>query len=197
MHRQAVADHDPVGAGAVKLAALAAYISYHLGVVALAGHDVGLGLDGSQYVKIHETIVDRGDKRIGHRVREPHQIAIGARCVDGDKVKGSPGLADGRRELGKFRSLVVGDLHGAAEIDAVMLWKFERQSGPSGPGAPVLDVVGKALLPAVEIDGGDALARFQQRDRYMKRDGRLARPALFVTQHYDMCRAGLPRRRLY
>src|SRR4029077_14716110 len=49
--------------------------------------------------------------------------------------------------------------------------------------APVLDVMREGLLPAVEIDGGDALSGLEQRDRDMHGGGRLARPALFVAQH--------------
>jgi len=38
-----------------------------------------------------------------------------------------------------------------------------------GPGAAVLDVMGKGFLPAVEIDGGDALAGLEQRHRDVQR----------------------------
>jgi len=55
---------------------------------------------------------------------------------------------------------------------------------------------GEGPLPAVKVDRGHALASFQQRYGNMKSNGRLARPALFVTQHNDVCRAGLPMRRL-
>jgi hypothetical protein len=55
-----------------------------------------------------------------------------------------------------------------------------------GPGAPVLDVVGEALLAAVEIDGGDALPCLEQRHRDMHCGGRLARTALLIAEHHDM-----------
>jgi hypothetical protein len=105
-------------------------------------------------------------------------------------------LADSRRELGKFHSLIVGDLHAATQIDAAVVWKFKSKSDPPSPCAPVLNIAGEGPLPAVEIDRGHALASFQQRYGNLKGNGRLARPALFVTQHNDVCRAGLPMRRL-
>jgi hypothetical protein len=47
------------------------------------------------------------------------------------------------------------------------------------------------LLAAVEIDGGNALTGFQKRDSDVQGGGGLARPALLVAQHDNMCRAGL------
>jgi hypothetical protein len=42
------------------------------------------------------------------------------------------------------------------------------------PFAPVLDVTGKTLLPGVQIDGGDRVPRFNQRDRDMNCNRRFA-----------------------
>jgi hypothetical protein len=41
----------------------------------------------------------------------------------------------------------------------------------------------EAFLPGIEIDGGDALARLQQRDRDVQRGGRFAGAALFVAEY--------------
>ena len=43
--------------------------------------------------------------------------------------------------------------------------QLEAEAGAARPGGTVADVAGKALLTAVEVDGGDALAGLQQRDR--------------------------------
>ena len=97
-------------------------------------------------------------------------------------------------ELGGF---VVGDLHGFAELDAAMHRKFEIEPGATGPGAPVVDVAGKTLLAAIEINGGDALACFQQGHGNVQGGGGFPRTALLVAQHNDMRGARLPLTRLH
>src|ERR1019366_149614 len=95
-------------------------------------------------------------------------------------------------ELLKFGRFIVGDLHGVAELDAAMHRDFEIEAGAACPGAPVVDVTGEALLPAIEIDGGDALTGFHQGNGDMQGGGGLARTALLIAQHNDMSRARLP-----
>ena len=89
-------------------------------------------------------------------------------------------------ELGR---LVVGDQRAVGARDAVMRRQFEIEPRVLRPGAAVLDVMGEAFLPRVEIDRGDALARLHQRDRDMHRDRGFARPALFVAEHDDVRRS--------
>ena len=48
---------------------------------------------------------------------------------------------------------------------------FEIETGAARPGAAVADVTGEALLAAIEIDGGDALAGLHQRDGNMQGGG--------------------------
>src|SRR5258705_8630982 len=57
---------------------------------------------------------------------------------------------------------------------------------PAGPGAPVLDVVGEGPLPAVEIDGGQALAAFHQRHGNIYCDRGFSGAPLLVSDHDDM-----------
>ena len=191
-HRQPVADHDPVGAGAVELAALAPRIAHHLRIMALAGHRIGRGVDGSEHVEIEEAVVDRRHQRIGHRVRQPHQVAVGTRGIDHDEIEGPLDRAHRVHELLEFGGFIVGDLHGLAELDAAMHGNFEIEAGAARPGAAVVDVTGETLLAAIEIDGGDALAGFHQGDRDMQGGGGFARTALLIAQHNDVRRAGLP-----
>ena len=63
---------------------------------------------------------------------------------------------------------------------------LELDARALGPVAAVLDVMREALLARVEIDGGDALAGFQQRDRDMQRGRRFSRTAFFVAEHDDV-----------
>jgi hypothetical protein len=88
--------------------------------------------------------------------------------------------------------LVVGDLHRFAKLDAVMHGDFEIEPGAAGPRPAVVDVPGKALLAAIEVDGGDALSGFHQRDSNMQGGGGFSRTALLVAQHNHVRRAGLP-----
>jgi hypothetical protein len=59
------------------------------------------------------------------------------------------------------------------------------------PNAAVLDVTGQASLPRVQIDGGNALPRFGQRDGRVHRHRGLARSALFIADddHTGRCPA--------
>ena len=59
-----------------------------------------------------------------------------------------------------------------------------------GPVAAVLDVMRETFLARVEIDGGDALAGFEQRDRDVQRGGRFSGAALFIAEHDDVRRWG-------
>ena len=56
-----------------------------------------------------------------------------------------------------------------AARDAEMNRNLEFDATPLGPGAPVLDIVGEAFLPAVEVDGRHALAGLEQGNRYVQR----------------------------
>ena len=125
-------------------------------------------------------------------MREPHQVAVGARRIDHDEIEGALDRADGVHELLELGLLVVGDLHGLAELDAAMHRHLEVEAGAARPCAAVADVAGEALLAAIEIDGGDALAGFQQGDSDMQGGGGFSRSALFVAQHDDVRRARLP-----
>ena len=160
--------------------------------MALAGHRIGRGVDGAQHVEIEEAVVDRRHQRIGHRVRQAHQITVGARGIDHDEIECPLDRAHRIHELLKFGRFVVGDLHGLAELDAAMHGNFEIEAGAARPGAPVVDIAGEALLPAIEIDGGDALAGFHQGNGDMQGGGGFARTALLIAQHNDMSRARLP-----
>src|SRR5882724_3726922 len=188
-HRQAITDHDPVGRCTVELAALAPCAAHHLGIMALAGHRIGGGIDGPQHIEIEEAVVDRRDQRVGHRMRKAHQIAVGSRRIDHDEVERPFDDADGIHELLELGVLVLRDLHGLAELDAAMDRQFERKTGAARPDAAIADITGEALLPAIEIDGGDALTSFHQGNGDVQRGGRFARTALLVAQHDDVSRA--------
>ena len=66
--------------------------------------------------------------------------------------------------------------------DAVVRGQFEIEPGVLGPGVAVLEIMGEAFLPRVEVDRGDALPDLQQRERDMHRDRGFARPTLFVAE---------------
>ena len=122
-------------------------------------------------------------------MRKAHQIAVGSRRIDHDEVEGPFDDADGIHELLELGVLVLRDLHGLAELDAAMDRKFERKTGAACPDAAIADVTGETLLPAIEIDGGDALTGLHQGNRNVQRGGRFSRTALLVAQHDDVSRA--------
>src|SRR5262249_11988054 len=69
--------------------------------------------------------------------------------------------------------------------------QLEGETGAARPGGTVVDVTGKTLLTAVEVDGGDALASLEKRDRDVQGSGGFPRAALLVAEHDDMRRARL------
>ena len=89
----------------------------------------------------------------------------------------------------EFGVFILGDLHRFAELDAAMDRQLQAESGAMRPGAAVVNVSRKTLLPAIEIDGGDPLARLQKGDSDVQRCGGFARSALLVAQHDHMGRA--------
>ncbi|MHC2196151.1 hypothetical protein ACVJF1_008784 [Bradyrhizobium diazoefficiens] len=128
---------------------------------------------------------------VGHRMGEPHQVAVGAGRIDDDEIETALDRRDRLHELLELGVLVLGNLHGLAELDAAMHRQLEIELGATGPGGAVVDVVGEALLAAVEVDGGNALTGLQERDRDVQGSGRFAGAALLVAQHNDVRRAGL------
>jgi hypothetical protein len=175
----------------VELAALAPDVAHHLRVMALSCHRVIGGVDGAEHVEIEEAVVDRRDQRVGHRMGQPHQVAVGARRIDDDEVETALDRRHRLHELKELGILVLGDLHGLAELDAAMHRQLEVEVGAARPGGAVVDVAGEALLAAVEVDGGDALAGLQERNCDVQGGGRFAGAALFIAEHDDMRRAGL------
>ena len=153
------------------MAALAPGVAHHLRIMAFAGYGIGRGVDRPEDVEIEEAVVDRRHQCIGHRMRQTHQITIRPRGIDDDEIERPLDRANGIHELLKFGSLVVGDLHGVAKFDAAMHREFEVEAGAARPGASIVDVTGKALLAAIEIDGGDPLARFHQGNCNMQGGG--------------------------
>ena len=125
-------------------------------------------------------------------MRQAHQVAVGSRGIDHDEIEGPLDRAHGVHELLEFGCFVVGDLHGLAELDAAMDRDLEIDTGTARPGAAVADVAGEALLAAIEIDGGDALASLHQGDGNMQGGSGFTRTALLVAQHDNVRRAGLP-----
>src|SRR6202158_3499566 len=61
--------------------------------------------------------------------------------------------------------------------------QLQLDAGTFRPSAPVPEVMGEALLTAVEVDAGDALAGLHQSDDDVHRGGRLARASFLVPQH--------------
>src|SRR5437867_1769483 len=89
----------PWPAARVERAALAARVPYQLRVVAFACHGIGGGIDGPQHVEIEETVIDWRHQRVGHRMCQPHQVAVVAGGIDHDEIESTLNRADGIHEL--------------------------------------------------------------------------------------------------
>src|SRR5471030_1287626 len=117
----------------------------------------------------------------------PRQIAVMTGGIDHNKAvalrQRIDGLAEGLACCGLILLGRIIDLR----IETSMVGNFEVAANVLSPGAPVLDIMGEASLPGIEIEGGDALARLNQRHRNMHGDGRFARSALFISHNDDTC----------
>ena len=89
-------------------------------------------------------------------------------------------------EAGEFRRLVLVDASRVCPVDHVMIGQFEPHAGLLCPAFAIQDVTREAFLAAVDVDGGDALARFQQRRNDVHRGRGLARAAFFIGEHDDV-----------
>ena len=92
-------------------AALPARLAHHLGVMAGAGHREGRGIDRAEHVEIDEAVVERRDQRVGHRMGEPHQIAVVAGRIDDDEIVGV---------LDRSRSPAAKALNSAASLSSTL-----------------------------------------------------------------------------
>ena len=185
---ETIAHHDPVGQLAVDEAALAARFTHHVGIVALAGDGEIGRIERGEHVEIDEAVVERRHQRIGHRVREAHQIAVMAGRIDHHHVVG---VFDRTDRLGKVIELFrLVRFHRIAfgAADDEMRRQFELDAGALGPGAAIFDVMREALLARVEVDGGDALPGLEQGDGNMQSRRGFSRAAFLVTEHDDMRR---------
>jgi hypothetical protein len=115
-------------------------------------------------------------------MRDARQIAVMAGGVDDDNAIPARQRFDRILKRPRARRLVFrGRMIELAETE--MLRRFQLTCRLPGPGSPVLDMMGKAFLPRIEVDGGDALARFHQRHSDVHGDGGLPGPALLVADH--------------
>ncbi len=95
-------------------------------------------------------------------MREPHQIAVARRRIDHDEVVAVLDRHDRGGEAGEFRRFVLVDAARIRPVDDVMIGQFERNAGFLRPAFAIEDVAGEAFLAAVDVDGGDALARLSR-----------------------------------
>jgi hypothetical protein len=87
---------------------------------------------------------------------------------------------------GKLDGLVLVELLSRSARDAVVIGDREVLAPTLRPGAPVLDVIGEASLPQIEVDGGDPLSERHQGGGDVHGNGGLARTSLFVPEHDDV-----------
>jgi hypothetical protein len=92
--------------------------------------------------------------------------------------------------LPAFGSFIVVDVHGLAEFDAAVRGYLDVEAGTARPGTTVVDVTGKALLPAIEIDSGNALTGFHQGNGNMDGGGGFSRSTFLTSKHDDVRRTG-------
>ena len=128
-------------------AALAARLTDHLGEMAGAGDREGRGIHRAKHVEVDEAVVEWRDQRIGHRMGEPHQVAVVAGRVDDHEVMAVLERVHRLGERAELRHLVVDDLVAIGAGDAVVRGKIELELRMLAPSAAIFDVVREALLP--------------------------------------------------
>lgn len=146
-----------------------------------AGDGKAGGIDVSEDIEVDEAVVQRRDQGVGHRMNQPHQEVILAGGVDHDGVAGLRQTFDRLSQGLAACGALVGIRAVEIAVETGMRGDADVAADQLGPAAPVLDIAGEALLPGVEVDGADGLARFQQRDGDMDREGGLPRSAFFIA----------------
>src|SRR5258708_38904217 len=101
---------------------------------------------------------------------QPHQITVVTGSIDYDHVVCTCQRIDGLGQRLASGGFILGS--GIVETtETKMIGNFEVARNALGPATSVLDIMGEALLPGIEIDCGDALACLDQRNRNMHGDG--------------------------
>src|SRR5262249_36413448 len=154
-----VAYDHPIDARPVEQPAVAARIAHDRGIMAFAGDRKGRRVDGAEHVEVNEAVIERSDQCVRHRVGEPREIAIRPRRIDHDKVVRPLDRGNRVGKAGEFDCLVFIEPERRPARDAKVRRQPEVEPRLRGPGTAVLDVVGEALLPWVEGEGGGPLAR--------------------------------------
>ena len=87
-------------------------------------------------------------------MRAPRQIAIVTGRVDHNKAVALRQCIDGLAECLACCGLVLLSRIIDLRIETSMVGNFEVAANVLSPGAPVLDIMGEASLPGIEIEGG-------------------------------------------
>ena len=182
----AVAHHHPIDHAVVDDAALASRLQHEIGVVGDGAAPIAIVMDAREHVDVDVGIVERRDQRVGQRMGEPHQIGIAGRSVDDHEFVVVLDVADGLREVGEFLGLVGAHVVAFATPHRAMARQLDRPARMLGPRGAIFEKARHRLLPRVEIDAGDLVARLQKRNREMDRQRRLAGPTLLVADDDDM-----------
>jgi hypothetical protein len=98
-------------------------------------------------------------------MRKAHQVSVGAGRIDYNHVMAVLNRADRRRKFGELLRFVRFQRIAFGTRNAVVRGHLKRNPRAFSPGAAVVDVVGKALLTGIKVNGRNALPGFQQRDR--------------------------------
>jgi hypothetical protein len=138
------------------------------------------GVERAERVEIDETVVERRDQDVRGAVGLPHQSAVVAGRVDDDELVRRDERVQRFRERLRRCGMALRARTEVALVEADVRGQFEFAGDALRPCAPVLDIVAEAALPAVEVDGGHALAALEKRHGDVHRDGRFAGAALLV-----------------
>src|SRR5471032_227616 len=110
----------------VEKSALAARLLHHLGVVAGAGDAESLGIDGAKHIEVDETVVQRRNQGIGHRMNVPRQNAVMTGGIDHNKGMALRQRTDG---IGERLAIVI-----IGSIETQMFGNFEVAANVLSPG---------------------------------------------------------------
>src|SRR4051812_24264084 len=94
---------------------------------------------------------------------EPHQVAVLRRSIDQDEIMMLLRRGDRPVEVGEFDGLILVHARGLGAADTEMGRQAEIGTASPRPAAPALDVMGKASLSTVKINGSNALTEPHQR----------------------------------
>jgi hypothetical protein len=125
--------------------------------MARAGNPHRIPVDDTEHIEIDQTVVERRNERISERMRQSPEITVAPGGIDQNEAVRFFKRIDLLKKRVAVCRLVLDGRMVAVRYEVAVIRNFKVEPGLLRPGMTVLDIMGEALLPGVEIESGDAV----------------------------------------